>query len=62
MKPTLRNEGGQGSDAFIVNLMPQVREALRVPETMTIDKLLVEFQKSRQHMAIVIDEYGGSAV
>lgn len=44
-----------------VNLVQMARDALRVPETMTIDRLLVEFQKARQQMAIVIDEYGGTA-
>lgn len=44
-----------------VRLMPLVRETLRVPETVTIDKMLVEFKKRRQQMAIVIDEYGGTA-
>jgi CBS domain containing-hemolysin-like protein len=44
-----------------VNLMKVTREAVRVPETITIDKLLVEFQKHRQQMAIVIDEYGGTS-
>jgi magnesium and cobalt exporter, CNNM family len=31
-----------------------------VPETKRIDDLLREMQKSRLHMAIVVDEYGGS--
>ena len=44
-----------------VKMMPWVREAMRVPETVTIDKMLVEFKKRRQQMAIVIDEYGGTA-
>jgi CBS domain containing-hemolysin-like protein len=44
-----------------VNLVQMARDALRVPETITIDRLLVEFQKARQQMAIVIDEYGGTA-
>jgi Mg2+/Co2+ transporter CorC len=30
-----------------------------VPETKRIDLLLEEFKKSRIHMAIVVDEYGG---
>jgi len=42
-------------------LVKAVREAARVPETMTIDRLLLEFKKRRQQMAIVIDEYGGTA-
>jgi CBS domain containing-hemolysin-like protein len=31
-----------------------------VPETKRIDDLLREMQRSRQHMAVVVDEYGGS--
>jgi CBS domain containing-hemolysin-like protein len=48
-------------DGQMVNLMSIVREAPRVPETITIDKMLVEFKKRRQQMAIVIDEYGGTS-
>ena len=32
-----------------------------VPESKLIDELLAEFQRSRTHMAIVLDEYGGTA-
>ncbi len=48
-------------DETPVSLMPLVREALRLPETSTVDKLLVEFKGRRQQMAIVIDEFGGTA-
>ncbi len=34
---------------------------LYIPETKKIDELLKEFQLKRTHMAIVVDEYGGSA-
>jgi gliding motility-associated protein GldE len=34
---------------------------LYVPEAKKINELLREFQKKRLHMAIVVDEYGGSA-
>ena len=44
-----------------VNLMPIVRDAPRVPETITIDRLLVDFKRRRQQMAIVIDEFGGTS-
>ena len=30
-----------------------------VPETMTLDDLLVEFKRRKLHMACVVDEYGG---
>jgi putative hemolysin len=44
---------------------PPLRELLRtpvfVPESMTIDDLLHEFQRRKVHIAIVLDEYGGTA-
>jgi len=36
-----------------------LREPHFVPETKPIDVLLQEFQRTRHHMAIVLDEYGG---
>ncbi len=48
-------------DGKTLNLMPLVLEAAFVPETIRIDKLLAEFKKHRQQIAIVIDEYGGTA-
>ena len=38
-----------------------IRPPFYVPETKKIDDLLEEFQKSKVHMAIVVDEYGGSS-
>jgi putative hemolysin len=38
-----------------------LHHALFVPETMKISSLMREMQKKRQHMAIVIDEYGAVA-
>src|ERR1051325_8841182 len=38
-----------------------MREVLRIPETKSVDQLLREFQHRRIHMAIVLDEYGGTA-
>ncbi len=44
---------------------PSMRALLRtpvfVPESMSIDDLLHEFQRRKVHMAIVLDEYGGTA-
>lgn len=37
------------------------RDLPRIPETKPIDQLLREFQRQRQHMAVVVDEYGGTA-
>ena len=38
-----------------------IRQAYYVPETKKIDDLLNEFQKNRVHLAIVVDEYGGTS-
>ncbi len=38
-----------------------VREAHFVPESKKIDEMLREFQAEKVHMAIVVDEYGGTA-
>lgn len=38
-----------------------IREAMFVPETKKIDDLLREIQENRKHLAIVVDEYGGTS-
>jgi putative hemolysin len=38
-----------------------MREAFFVPESKMIDELLSEFKKRRIHIAIAVDEYGGTA-
>ena len=37
------------------------RPALFIPETKKVNELLREMQRQKQHMSIVIDEYGGVA-
>ncbi len=37
------------------------REALFVPQAISVNRLLQEFRARRQHIAIVLDEYGGTA-
>ena len=44
-----------------VSLRDIVRPPLLIPETKRIDDLLQEFRSKRTHMAIVLDEYGGTA-
>lgn len=39
----------------------EIEDALFVPEQVTLDDLLVTFRKSKKPMAIVTDEYGGTA-
>lgn len=38
-----------------------VREPIFVPETISVSALLRQFRDNRQHIAIVLDEYGGTA-
>lgn len=38
-----------------------VRPGLFVPETKKLDSLLKDFQSKRVHMAVVVDEYGGTS-
>lgn len=40
---------------------PLIRPPYYVPETKKIDSLLEEFQKRHIHIALVVDEYGGTA-
>jgi magnesium and cobalt transporter len=43
------------------NLRDMLRPAIFVPESKRLNVLLREFRLSRNHMAIVVDEYGGIA-
>ncbi|WP_426663153.1 HlyC/CorC family transporter [Rhodanobacter aciditrophus] len=38
-----------------------LRPAVLIPESMRLNVLLAEFRRSRNHMALVVDEYGGVA-
>jgi len=44
-----------------VTIRPFLRAAQFVPETKKVDELLREMQKDKVHIAIVVDEYGGTA-
>lgn len=46
-------------DSF--NWQAVIRQPFFVPETKKINALLQEFQKNKVHLAIVIDEYGGTS-
>jgi hypothetical protein len=42
-------------------LVDAMRPAVYIPDSKRIDELLKEMQRTRNHMAIVVDEYGGTA-
>jgi magnesium and cobalt transporter len=50
---------GDRSDPF--NIRESLRPAVFVPESKRLNVLLREFRSTRNHMAIVVDEYGGVA-
>jgi CBS domain containing-hemolysin-like protein len=50
-------EGDEPEDGW----QPLVREAEFIPRTKTIDQQLRDFQARRSHIAIVVDEFGGTA-
>jgi CBS domain containing-hemolysin-like protein len=51
-------EAGDGKVAALSSVM---RPAAFVPDSKRVDELLKEMQAARNHMAIVVDEYGGTA-
>lgn len=50
-----------GKDSTEFKLRDKMREAYFVPETKLLRVLLHEFQNQKQHLAVVLDEYGGTA-
>ncbi len=44
-----------------LNWQKLLREAIFVPENKKLDDLLLEFKSKKVHMAIVVDEYGGTS-
>src|SRR5690606_11866340 len=42
-------------------IMPYVKNVIRVIETIPIQTLLVKMQRERTHIAVLFDEYGGTA-
>ena len=57
IKDFLYNASVKGIDR--VDIKKLLRPAYFVPETKNIDALFRELQKEKQHLAILIDEYGG---
>ena len=55
------NEEGVASAQFADRSLPRIkREMLYVPQSMTLARLFLRMQSSRIHLALVVDEYGGT--
>ena len=57
VKDVFRAAREQGFDN--IDLRALAHEPVFVPSTIFVDDLLVEFRKTRQHLAVLKDEYGG---
>jgi magnesium and cobalt transporter len=57
-KDLLRNWGANDETLTLVEVM---RTPYFIPETKRIDALLMDFRTRRVHMAIAVDEYGGTS-
>ena len=51
----------QSQDCQECSARSLAREAIYVPETISVSALLPQFREYRQHIAIVLDEFGGTA-
>jgi CBS domain containing-hemolysin-like protein len=61
LKDVVRRDFEAPDVEFTQRVDEVMRPALYVPESKPVDALLSEMQASRQHIAVVVDEYGGTA-
>jgi CBS domain containing-hemolysin-like protein len=61
LKDIVSWEHDHAEDADKVPVEEAMRPATYVPESKPVDELLRQMQRQRMHVAIVIDEYGGTA-
>ncbi|GII24582.1 hemolysin family protein [Planosporangium mesophilum] len=61
LKDLVRRTAGGDPGAAEVPVAQVMREAAYVPESKPVDDLLREMQAARNHIAVVVDEYGGTA-
>ena len=52
---------GNGEGKAAIDLRSLARPPVYVPESKAVDELLSEMQTAKRHIAIVVDEYGGTA-
>jgi CBS domain containing-hemolysin-like protein len=61
LKDLVRRTNSGEAGAAEMTAAEVMREATFVPESKPVDDLLREMQAARTHMAVIIDEYGGTA-
>lgn len=55
----LLSHWGRSDESF--RLQEVIRQPIFVPQSMPIEQLLATFNRQRAHLAVVVDEYGGTA-
>jgi CBS domain containing-hemolysin-like protein len=58
-KTLARQQARRSTQPF--DLQPLLRPALYVPESLSLEKMLARFRRERSQIAIVVDEFGGTA-
>jgi CBS domain containing-hemolysin-like protein len=61
LKDIVRRTASGDPSAAEITVAQIMREATYVPESKPVDDLLREMQAARTHIAVVVDEYGGTA-
>ena len=61
LKDVVRRDFEAPDVEFTQRVEEVMRPALFVPDSKPVDSLLSEMQANRQHIAVVVDEYGGTA-
>jgi CBS domain containing-hemolysin-like protein len=61
LKDLVRHTAGADQAAGEIPVVEIMRGATYVPESKPVDDLLREMQAARTHMAVIVDEYGGTA-
>src|SRR4029453_11943601 len=61
LKDLVRRTPGADPSAADTPVVEIMRAATYVPESKPVDDLLREMQAARTHIAVVVDEYGGTA-
>lgn len=60
-KDLLPHVDGEGGAETVPDWVALARKPLFVPPTKPLDDMLTDFQRTNTHMAIAVDEYGGTA-
>ena len=61
LKDLVAHSAEQGSPSHTDRVGELMREAEFIPDSKPLDRVLADMQRTRNHMALIVDEYGGIA-